>query len=183
MSGFKAIGNEFAALAARLIEVERRQNGMFRHGTVEQVDPAKQMVRIRLGEGADGQPFVGPWVPYGQIAGALKVHTPPSKGQQMTLMSPTGDFRQAIAMPMTWSDQNPSPSQAGDEHVLTFGNVNLTLKDDSLAIKVGDVSMMISEEGVKFKGGEITHDDVKIDKSHVHTDVEPGGGLTGVPQS
>lgn len=182
MSAFGTMGKQFAELAVRLAEIERRQNGMFRHGTVEQVDPEKALVRLRIG-GTEQEPFISPWVPYGQIAGALKVHTPPSKGQQMTMMSPTGDFRQAIALPMTWSDQNPSPSQSGEEHVLTFGDVRLTLTSDSLAVKVGEVSMTISEEGVKFKGGEITHDDVKIDKSHVHTDVQPGGGLTGVPQS
>jgi hypothetical protein len=69
---------ELAELVARVNELERRFASMLRHGTVEQVDPAKQLVRVRIGESDEdgGQPFIGPWVSYAQIAGALKVHTP-----------------------------------------------------------------------------------------------------------
>jgi len=126
---------ELVEAVARVAELERRVAGMVRHGTVEQVDPQKQRVRLRLG-GTDDKPFVGPWVPYAQIAGALKVHTPPSVGQQMTLLSPTGDPRQAVALPMTWSNQNASPSQKGDEHVLTFGSCRIELRGNEIIVKV-----------------------------------------------
>ena len=126
---------ELVEAVARVAELERRVAGMVRHGTVEQVDPQKQRVRLRLG-GTDDKPFIGPWVPYAQIAGALKVHTPPSVGQQMTLLSPTGDPRQAVALPMTWSNQNASPSQKGDEHVLTFGSCRIELRGNEIIVKV-----------------------------------------------
>jgi len=135
-------------LFERVAELERRVANQYRHGTVEEVDPAKQLVRVRMGEGDDGKPFIGPWVPYAQIAGALKVHTPPSVGQQMTMLNPTGDFRQAVALPLTWSDQNPSPSQNGDEHVLTFGSVKVTLKDKLVEIKVGDAKLTVTDQEI-----------------------------------
>lgn len=172
---------EFTELLGRVVELERRYANTIRHGTVEQVDAGKQRVRLRLG-GSDDQPFIGPWVPYGQIAGALKVHTPPSVGQQMTMFSPAGDPRQAVAMPMTWSDQNASPSSAGDQHVLTFGSVRVDLAADSLKITIGGVAVTISGDGVTFEGGSITHDGHSIDKTHQHKDVEPGPALTGPPQ-
>lgn len=43
-----------------------------RHGTVEQGDANKQRLRVRLGEGDEGPPFTGPWVPYAQIAATLR---------------------------------------------------------------------------------------------------------------
>lgn len=172
---------ELAALALRVAELERRQANNFRHGTVEQVDAEKQLVRIRMGEPKDGQPFVGPWVPYAQIAGALKVHTPPSVGQQMTMLNPTGDFRQAVAMPMTWSEQNASPSTKGDEHVLTFGDVRIDIKGGSLKITVGGHSIEISAAGTVFTNGKIEHDGHLIDKTHQHTEVFKGPDLTGPP--
>ncbi|MBI1649874.1 phage baseplate assembly protein V [Hyphomicrobium sulfonivorans] len=172
---------ELVDLALRVAELERRQANNFRHGTVEEVDAKKQLMRMRLGEGEDGQPFLGPWVPYAQIAGALKVHTPPSKGQQMTMISPTGDMRQAIALPMTWSDQNKSPSDKEDEHVLTFGDVRIEIKEKGLKLTVGDHSIEVTGEGTTYSNGKIEHDGHLIDKTHVHTEVMPGPALTGPP--
>lgn len=172
---------EIVELALRVAELERRQSNNFRHGTVEKVDAKKQLVRIRLGEDANGKPFVGPWVPYAQIAGALKVHTPPSVGQQMTMINPNGDFRQAVALPMTWSDQNASPSDKGDEHVLTFGSVRIELKSASLKVTVGGHSVEISESGTVYTSGKIEHDGHLIDKTHVHTEVARSSELSGPP--
>ena len=172
---------EMVELALRVAELERRLSDIFRHGTVEQVDAQKQLARIRLGQDAEGKPFIGPWVPYAQIAGALKLHTPPSVGQQMTMLNPTGDFRQAVALPMTWSDQNPSPSDKQNEHVLTFGSVRIELKGESLKITVGGHSVEISSSGTVFTGGKVEHDGHLIDKAHKHKDTEPGGGTSGVP--
>ena len=69
-------------MVARIAELERRLSNVARHGNVAEVDFAKQMVRLELGQGANSKPFLGPWVPYGLTAGALKVHSPPSVGIQ-----------------------------------------------------------------------------------------------------
>jgi len=188
---------ELVELASRVAELERRFSGTMRHGTVEEVDPGKQIVRMNFGKDVDGKPFLSPWVPYAQIAGALKVHTPPSRGQQFTMLSPTGDWQQAVALPMTWSDQNKSPSSNGDENVLTYGNVTATIKDglcrvvvggctlqvtsDHVQISIGGVTHTIDGSGVTTDGGRIEHDGKNIGKDHRHKDVMPGGGLTGVP--
>lgn len=103
----------------RVTEVERRNDNQVRHGKVTDVDTKKQRVRIEIGE-RDGKPVKSPWVPYAQIAGDYKSHRPPTKGQQMTLFAPNGEFRQAVILPFTWSDQNKSPSDKEDEHVTTY---------------------------------------------------------------
>jgi len=143
---------ELVEAVARVAELERRVAGMVRHGTVEQVDPQKQRVRLRLG-GTDDKPFIGPWVPYAQIAGALKVHTPPSVGQQMTLLSPTGDPRQAVALPMTWSNQNAAPSDKGDEHVLTFGSCRIELRGNEIIVKVPRLFVECDGSTFELTGG------------------------------
>ena len=119
----------------RTAEIERRFDGMVKQGTVAEVDPKAGTVRIRYG-GTDDEPFLSPPVPYAQTAGALKVHAPPSKGQQMTVLSGSGDFRQGLAVPMTWSDSNKSPSEKGDENVLTFGSATVELRGDEIVVKV-----------------------------------------------
>jgi hypothetical protein len=109
--------------------------------------------RVRLLIGPEGQPkFLSPWIPYHQIAGALKVHTPPSVGQQMTMLNPTGDFRQAVVIPLTWSDAIESPSRRGDEHVLTFGQVRITIREDRVIVKVGEREILVTTEEVRTVG-------------------------------
>ena len=191
------------ALSRRIDELERRSDNLVRHGTVEEVDTKKQEVRLRIG-GTDEEPLISPWVPYGQIAGALKLHSPPSKGQQMTMISPAGDFRQAGAYPFTWSNANPSPSDKPDEHVLTFGGFTFTLKgnallikgpkitfeaggssweivDGSVTAKSGGTEHKISDSGETTTGGRVEHDGKNIGKDHKHRDVTPGPSLTGGP--
>jgi phage baseplate assembly protein gpV len=163
---------ELVELVSRVAELERRFAGVMRHGTVAEVDPERQRVRLDMGpaHGGEGR-FLSPWVPYAQFSGALRVHTPPTVGQQLTAMSPSGDFQQAVALPLTHHTGNPSPSTAGDENVVTYGNVSMTLADDLVRVDVGGTlfeltsakitlstggsSIEMTDAGVKVKGARI----------------------------
>lgn len=172
---------DLAELVGRVAELERRVYGMMRHGIVAQVDAGEGLVRMKLGESTAGGDFLGPWVPYAQHAGAIKAHIPPSVGQQMTIFSPSGDLRQAVAVPMTWSDRHASPSKQADENVVTYGEVRIALKASSLKVEIGGVSFEISDEGVTIKGGRVEHNDKNIGSTHIHGGVDPGPANTGVP--
>lgn len=148
---------ELADLARRVADLERRMANGVREGTVDQVDPAKKRVRLKLG-GSDAEPFLSPWVPYSQQAGALKIHSPPSPGQQMTLISPAGDIRRGQAFPFTWSDAEPSPSDAGDQHVLTFGDLRLSLTAEGLTLQLGDSLITVEASRIVLKSAEIATD-------------------------
>jgi len=172
----------------RLGELERRQDGMVTRGKVEEVDTKTGRVRLRLNPDDDEKAFLSPWVPYAQHAGALKVHAPPSKGEQMTLISGAGDYAQGLAVNMTWSDNNKSPSEAPDENVLTFGDVRATIKGNEIAVSVptltitcGGVVAKLSAAGFEVTGGQVRHDGKNIGKDHKHNGVEVGGGNTGDP--
>lgn len=173
---------EIAELAVRVVALEQRLAGMMRHGTVLEVDPAQGLARLDLGVGDDGKPLQSPWVPYAQVAGAMKFHSPPSKGQQMTLMSPNGDWMQGIAVPMHWSNQNKSPSDKGDEHVTTFGSTTITHKEGSIQFTISGFSVTFSGDGAKFEGGRVEHDGRNIGSDHVHDEVVKGSANTGKPQ-
>ncbi|MBB4042016.1 hypothetical protein GGR34_003701 [Microvirga flocculans] len=121
-------------LDAEVAELKRRFENSQRVGVVKEVDPAKGRVRLQVG-GTDGEPFLTPWVPYAQVAGDLKIHSPPSIGQQMILICPDGDFRQGMALPFTFSKQNPSPSDKGDEHVTEFGDFREEIRKDGYVKK------------------------------------------------
>jgi Phage P2 baseplate assembly protein gpV len=136
----------------RQAEIERRIDGMVKQGPVAEVDPKAGTVRLRLG-GTEEEPFLSPPVPYAQIAGAMKIHSPPSVGQQMTLISGTGDFRQGLAVPMTWSNQNAAPSDKGDEHVLTFGDCRIELRGSEIVVKVPRIFFECEGSTFELTGG------------------------------
>lgn len=151
-------------LDANVAEINRRLENGDRHGTVHEVDPKKQRVRMRLG-GTDDEPFLSPWIPYNQTAGALKFHSPPSKGQQMTFRAPDGDFRQGYAIPLTWSDENKSPSEKGDEHVATFGEFKaevrgkeLTIEVPRIFLKCGGSTFELTGDGLKMAAPDYQFD-------------------------
>lgn len=131
-----SLADVLEAILVDLAAIKRRQDGQITQGTVHEVDPKAGTVRIKSGEDADGNPFLTPPIPYAQFMGALKVHTPPSKGQQMTVLNVAGDFSQGLAVPMTQSDANKSPSEKGDENVATFGGFKAELRGDELIITV-----------------------------------------------
>ncbi|MFA8386871.1 MAG: phage baseplate assembly protein V [Pelagibaca sp.] len=145
---------ELVELVSRVAELERRFAGVMRHGTVAEVDPERQRVRLDMGpaHGGEGR-FLSPWVPYAQFSGALRVHTPPTVGQQLTAMSPSGDFQQAVALPLTHHTGNPSPSVAGDENVVTYGNVRMTLADDLVRVDVGGTLFELTSAKVTLSTG------------------------------
>ena len=173
---------ELVELAARIAELERRFSGMMRHGTVAEVDTTTQRIRLDFGpaHGASGR-FLSPWIPYAQFSGALRLHTPPSVGQQFTAMSPNGDFQQAVAVPLTHSSANPSPSTAADQNVLSFGSVTVTLAEDSLEVSVGGVRFKVDGANVEITGGAVRHNGRNIGDSHIHNGVSSGPSVTGTP--
>jgi phage baseplate assembly protein V len=157
---------EIVELVARVADLERRVSGLVRHGTVAEVDPARQRVRLDFGpaHGAEGR-FLSPWLPYAQFSGALRVHTPPTLGQQFTAVSPSGDPQQAVAVPLTHHAGNPSPSNAGDENTITYGNVRMTLADDLVHVDVGRAMLQMTDglielalgaSAIRMTAGEIT---------------------------
>lgn len=188
--------NELLAMSLRLSDLERRLAQSMRHGTVHEVNAAEGWVRLNIGDGDDG-PLLSAKVPYSQVAGGLKLHSPPTVGQQMTLLAPGGDPAQAVAMPLTWSESNASPSAAGNEHVLTFGSARIELRGSELVVKmggftlnisssaatfsVGGVTHTISGGGVDTSGGTVKHDGKNVGSTHIHGGVLSGPANTDVP--
>ncbi|MCW2319187.1 hypothetical protein M2322_004756 [Rhodoblastus acidophilus] len=176
----REVHEALSAALDRIAELEKRVERMFRVGKVTDVDPAKQLYRQEIGLDPDGQPVKSPWIRYSQIAGARKSHSPPSKGQQMLMISPDGEFRTALGVPHGWSDENPAPSDK-DEDVEVRGDVKITNDGKSITKVIKGVTYVFSASGLDVKGGKITHDGKDIGSDHTHEGVEPGAGKSGPP--
>jgi phage baseplate assembly protein gpV len=200
------IVDHIVGLYIRLQRLEGRAASGARHGTVAEVDTATQKVRVRIG-GTDEEPFLSGWVPYSQVAGpgtGLKVHAPPTVGQNMTLVSPTGDLRQTVAVPFTWSDQAASPGTTADP-AITYGDVRIDLATTSAKVTIGGTILEVAADKIeatiggakltlnatdflavfdkaKFEGSSLKHNIKSVGDTHKHLDVMPGPDKTGVPE-
>lgn len=184
---------QVAALSRRIAELERRVEGAVRKGKVMEVDEAKGLARIEVGRDSDGTPQAGPWVRYSQVAGALKIHTPPTVGQTMMQVAPGGEFEQAALFPLGFSDSNESPGR--DENpVITFGALRLHLDGQTLtvtipklAIQAGGSTFNLTDEGLKLvanlvvEGEAMTHNDHDVGFTHRHPGVRRGDDQTDPP--
>lgn len=198
-----------ARMARRIAQLERRLENTVRHGVVREVDTERQRMRLAVGVDAGGAEQLSPWIPYGQHAGDYKHHAPPTEGMSFTMFAPGGDWRQAVAIPLTWSDANPSPSKKGDEHVETFGDLSITRRKDemilavgatkvhfrpggtdALTVEVGSTRIHLTQDGISadaetfvHRGERVEHDGRNIGKQHRHSDVMVGTEKTGEPGS
>lgn len=169
------------AMMSRVTEMERRLAGMEWRGKVTDVDAAGSRIKIAIGEDEDGQEVKSPWVPVSQRAGALKIHSLPSVGEAVTLRSESGDIRQAAASQFHWTDDNQSPSDDGEIHKITFGDVSITLSSSGLQMVAGGVTFDFTGAGFEQTGGHQKHDGKNTGTDHIHGGVLPGGGNTDVP--
>lgn len=143
-------------LRQRLQILEGRTARSMRDAPVTHVDPAKGLCRVRLG-GTDAEPFLSPWVPYSQMAGAVKGHVPVSVGQNVTLFAPGGDLMQAKVLPFTWSDANASPGSGADP-VLTYGNVKVEVTAGGLKVTVGGTVFDLTTGGLHMVADDYSFD-------------------------
>ena len=180
MSGLEHVLNR---AFTRIAQLEWRLSNLVRHGPADTVDAAAGTARLLFGE-KDGKKYLSPPVPYSQTAGALKIHSPPTPGQQLTMICPNGDVSQGLILPMSWSNQNASPSQAGDANVMTYGGYTFSLKADVLDItgpKFNFTGDMKVTGNVDFEGGYVRSNGKAIDNTHEHTGVLAGAANTGPP--
>ena len=162
----REIQNSLADAHAEIARLRWAHDHSMLHGPVCDVDAKEHLCRIVVGENEDGEEVKSPWIPYSQIAGTRKVHSVPSKGQQMTMLSPNGDYLQAVAVPFTWSNHNPAPSEKGDEDIETRGKMRITQKDASYKREVDGVTESFSKQARSLTIHKDEQNPTTVDDAH-----------------
>jgi phage baseplate assembly protein V len=149
---------ELLEVLTRVAEVERKLDSIFRHGPVHErkkID-GRWFVRLKIG-GTEQESFLSPWIPYSSPNGGaqgLNVHRVPASGEQLTMLSPAGDFRQAVATSLFWSDDHPPPSEDEDAVTITHPKFRLDLKDGTLKIETSENVDIKSTQTIKLDAGQ-----------------------------
>ncbi len=147
MSGLPRI---IADLSRAVSELHRRQTNMIRAGRVVEVDPATGTVRIDVG--SEDEPLITPPIRWPERAGARRSWNPPTVGEDMTVLSPSGEIRTgSYATYGGFTDATEAPSDRGDAAVFAFGGVTLTVEGELVRVQAPRV---VVEAGAIELGGE-----------------------------
>lgn len=98
-----------------LSDAMRRIGGMIRLGTIATVEPQYGYATVAIGA-LRTRPL--PWLTI--AAGADKTWRCPSVGEQVLVLSPSGDLANGVIICGAYSTQNPAPSQDADEWLIAW---------------------------------------------------------------
>ncbi|MBB3937932.1 phage baseplate assembly protein V [Aureimonas phyllosphaerae] len=165
------------ALKTELERMRSAMANMVRVGPVHAVD-AKRGYRLKLGQDAEGQPFLSPWLPHPETG---KTSVPLKVGQIVGVVSANGDLRQGAMFRGGYSEANASPNDDMAANVFEDAGVRVEIGGGELRLIIGGVTWTFSGAGEAQAGGQKTHDDLNVGSTHRHTGVVVGGALTEGP--
>lgn len=168
-------------------------------------------VRVAIGDedDEDGHLLTG-WLPMagGRAKGDSDWH-PLEVDERVMVLSESGEIQNGMVMPAAlYTSDNPAPGDkaglwrkrfsdgatieydrdsgaflvdAKTTATVQVSDSSVVVTDGKVTLAVGSISLEISSSGFKFTGGTIKHDGKSIDKTHTHTGVTAGSGVSGPP--
>ncbi|WP_068312749.1 hypothetical protein [Polycladidibacter hongkongensis] len=177
-------------LDRRLTALERQHRQQARFARVTGYDPAREVVTLDL----DGQGTPVEADLLHMAAGAFKVRVTPAAGETMLVLRVAGDGARLLALGGYYNGARPSPSQHGEELVISGGAMRLELRHDSIRLSVGGTSLTLDEAGIaavaktlsqqgntEFSAGHVKSSGKRIDHSHSHGGIKRGKADTDPP--
>ena len=177
-----------------LSEQQRRLHNIATIGTVFDVNPDDQTMRLDVGDNQTD------WLPIPALAaGQVRVWRCPSVGEQFLLVSPSGELANAIPVLSLYSNQHPSPSNDPNEIRVRFNDsdfLSVNTQDSQLILKINDVIFDVNSttltgdltvngsvqvDGNIHSDGDTVAGSISLQK-HKHGGVMGGNSTTGVPQ-
>lgn len=145
----------------RIQEIERRFENRERTGTIAEIDAKKGLARVKLGEDEQGKPYLSPWVPWKETAmGAIKTHFPPSVGEQVKIVSESGDMTDAVIDTSLPSSANPRPHDQAGEAMIKIGETYVLFTTDKIVLSSAHIQQVAGRIDHDQRGGSTSGVDV-----------------------
>ncbi|MCX4025168.1 phage baseplate assembly protein V [Spartinivicinus marinus] len=136
----------------RVNELYRLLVNLIRPGTIHQVDHQRTRVRVQIDQLTTG------WLPWLTTrAGHDQSWWAPEVGEQVIVLSPSGELANGFVLPAVCQNKHPTPSHDPDESVWQFKNharFSYHRGNDELIIELTGAgnTKLISPEGIHFVG-------------------------------
>lgn len=176
-------------MSFELLELDRRLANLIRIGEVCALDAAAALVQVDLGE------QVTDWLPWvtGRAGGNRTWHAP-EVGEQVLVLSPSGELNQGVVLPALYQDAHPANAATPDIERTTYADGSVVEYDRAahrLTVNAGTGSVVVNcatatvNGDVQINGTLTATVDVigggKSLKNHKHGGVSAGGSQTGAP--
>jgi phage baseplate assembly protein V len=121
-------------------ELDRRLSNLIRFGKISQVNYGVAKVRVEVGD------FTTGWLPWlTQRAGGDRCWHAPEVGEQVVILSPSGELNQGVVLAGLFQTAYPANSNSADIHRIDYGNgdyIEHNRATGNLAINMsGDVNI------------------------------------------
>jgi phage baseplate assembly protein V len=172
-------------------ELDRRLSNLIRFGTVQEADYANARVRVKAGDILTG------WLPWlTRRAGGDIIWHAPEIGEQVMVLSPSGELNQGVVMTSLYQALMPPPVNTPDKHHTVYSDGAVIEYDRAShhlqAVLPGGATVQLTSPGGIAITGDITLTGTltaSVDviangislHNHLHGGVQAGGAQTGVP--
>ncbi len=170
------------------VDIPRLIGDLIREGVV--VARTGALCRVAIGDIETGNI---PWL--AGRAGKATIWSPPSIGEQVSVLCGEGDLARAIVLPGLFSDAHPAPADddstrivfddgawfgydpgAGEATIAVAGGTTMVLSPQKLRINCDiEITGKLTASGDVVGAG-------KSLKDHIHTKVQAGAAVSGPPQ-
>lgn len=125
---FSRLMQRIEHLEAQVNLLQRKQNNIFREGRVTEIDAQSGTAVV------DAQGIESAMIPWLQRSGDIRDWEPPTVGERIILLSPTGDPGRGMILPGGYSDQFPQPHQKAAEAFRVVGDTSRNQKSSQYHI-------------------------------------------------
>ncbi|MXO64859.1 phage baseplate assembly protein V [Altericroceibacterium endophyticum] len=163
---------------------------LIRIGRIIAVDRASARCQVEIGD-PDRQSVTTIFIRWGVLrAGETIIWSPPSEGEQVLLFCPDGDIAQAVPFGALYSADYPAPATDTREFIRFADGAEIGYDADNhhldLTLPPDATTRIESDGGVTIIGdvrveGDVFADGISL-KQHRHLGVQPGAGISGMPQ-
>ncbi len=182
-------------------EQQRLLHNLVTIGTISEIDADKGLLRFTIGDNETN------WIAIPSLwAGQVSVWRCPEKGEQFLLISPSGDFNNAIPVMAIYSDKHPRPSKIQEEIRVRYNDndfLSINVADSKLHLTISDIThtaktqITLDTPSVTITGDlqvdgavhcdttitadtEVTANGINL-TTHTHKGVKSGSSNTGKP--
>ena len=177
------------AKALDLGEALRRLANVVRPGAVAEVDVDPPRARVRYGTDPAGQPVLTGWLPWiERMAGEDRSWRPPSVGEQVILLAPSGELSAAWILPGAYRDMFGAPDSSGAKHVTIYRDgasvsYDAEAHELSAVLPAGATARLAADGGITFDGDLTLNGDLTVNGSAEATgNIEADGNMSAGAQ-
>ncbi|CAN1721393.1 Type VI secretion system, phage-baseplate injector [Hyphomicrobium sp. 1Nfss2.1] len=149
---FRAIERQIANAIRDTEDTQRRLFNVVRFAKVSQVDHKNYRIKAIYAKKPDGSPVETPWIRWSTRSGKIKEWSPPSIGEQIMMISPSGNIGvSSWGAPGGFSNSNKQNHDQDGQYKLSVGDTSITVKD-------GEVLINTKKFRVETPGGKVEFD-------------------------